>query len=68
MTTDASGVVSVDKSGKITALKEGTALVTATVGEATASLRVNVGSLVPTKIEITGSLLYIPIWKQAFTL
>ncbi len=54
-TTDASGVVSVDKSGKITALKDGTALVTATVGEATASLRVNVGSLVPTKIEITGS-------------
>ncbi|SCN24518.1 Pullulanase precursor [Clostridium sp. N3C] len=52
---DESGVVSVSKSGKITALKDGTALVTAKVGEATATVKVNVGKLVPTTINISGS-------------
>ena len=52
---DESGVVSVNKVGKITALKDGTATVTAKAGEATATVRVNVGELVPTTIEIAGS-------------
>ncbi|MDF0727033.1 type I pullulanase [Cytobacillus sp. S13-E01] len=50
-----STIATVSSNGKITAIANGTATITATIGSVQAIVTVNVGELIPTSIELSGS-------------